>query len=438
MKNKGLAFLFGCLLSISFTAAGSCQQTINQSLTAFANGDFQNARQHFTWVLGKKYTTDALSQVHRQLGRFKAKGHSRWLVINQQHYLLTSMLFSSGPKTAIGRCDPSGAISYFEWGPWSDARSRIAKAKVQKLSSGVSLVPDILRSRWGPLPAVWTFPQGNGPFAAVLLVAGAGAQDMDGREGANQPLKQLAIALAKKGIASFRYDKAIRAYPTPAILDKQLTVDDDETDDALSALSLMAKNRQLNPQRIFLLGHSLGAMLAPRIAKRSQVDLKGVIMMAAPSLTLLDNAKLQTAYLDKLNALNAVAAKQHQIELEQEQQLLANHKPGTAIDGDFIGMPQSWFLSLHQYAQVKVAQSLTLPLLLLQGAQDFQVPAAQNWPIWQAALNDKTNATLIEYPALSHLFMPAGKAPSPKDYQKAAVIPAKVTDDMNAWIKAHS
>ena len=64
------------------------------------------------------------------------------------------------------------------------------------------------------LPGTLSMPTGNGPFPAVVLVAGSGPQDRDETIGPNAPLRDLAWGLASNGIAVLRYDKRTKAHGT--------------------------------------------------------------------------------------------------------------------------------------------------------------------------------------------------------------------------------
>src|SRR6185437_11029464 len=90
----------------------------------------------------------------------------------------------------------------------------------------------------GPLPGTLTVPAGDGPFPAVLLIAGSGPNDRDETIGPNKPFADLARALAMHGIASLRYDKRTFVYGKNSRVGN---VDDEVTDDALAALQTLAK-----------------------------------------------------------------------------------------------------------------------------------------------------------------------------------------------------
>ena len=152
------------------------------------------------------------------------------------------------------------------------------------------------------LPGTLTLPEGSGPFPAVVLVHGSGPNDRDETIGPNKPFRDLAWGLASQGIAVLRYDKRTRAHAsqfTPDVL-ARLTVKEETVDDALLAAQLLRQTQGIDPKRIVILGHSLGAMLAPRIGQQDPT-LAGLIILAGPTRPLEDITADQFDYLYNLD-----------------------------------------------------------------------------------------------------------------------------------------
>lgn len=414
-----------------------CGATVTTSLQALGRGQMVEAGKDFDAKLSKSHDSAALTSVWNSLlheaGEFQRVGTSRGIRVGGRSYVLTNMVFSKGTMESISACDAAGKISFFEWSRASDAEEKISGAKPQIGPGGIRILPTTVSSQWGPLPAILTLPMGKAPFPAVVLVAGAGPQDENATIGPNKPLEDLANGLATNGIASLRYEKSIRAYPAEAGLDKTVTVDDTETNDAVTALNVLRSTKQVNPREIFLIGHSLGAMMVPRIVERGP-QIAGAIMMASPSESILVNGVAQTRYIAHLQHTPAAKLQKQLDSLDQEEMLLGKTPHGQIPPGQYLGMPQSWWMSLHEYDQIKEAESLKIPLLILQGSADFQVSPQENFPRWQRLFLGNPRVTLIEYPGLSHIFMPAGNPPSPADYDKPLKMDNKVIADISAWI----
>ena len=116
-----------------------------------------------------------------------------------------------------------------------------------------------------PLKGMLMLPDGDGPFPGVVLVHGSGSSNMDEKVGKLTPFRDIAQGLARRGIASVRYDKRSHAHGLKMVLDKAhpITVWEETIEDALLAARLLRGDRRIGP--VFLAGHSMGAMLAPRI-----------------------------------------------------------------------------------------------------------------------------------------------------------------------------
>ncbi len=130
------------------------------------------------------------------------------------------------------------------------------------------------------------------------MVHGSGASDRDETVGANKPFRDLAYGLAERGIAVIRYDKRTKVYGADsAPAGKEITFDEESVDDALSAIKLARSIPTINPERIYILGHSLGGTLAPRIVQRSDKVPAGIILLAGAARPLEDLFISQVKFL---------------------------------------------------------------------------------------------------------------------------------------------
>jgi len=288
------------------------------------------------------------------------------------------------------------------------------------------------------LPGTLTLPKGSGPFPAVVLVHGSGPHDQDETIGANQPLKDLAWGLASRGIAVFRYTKRTQKYGAQSSADPaKLTVDDETMSDARAAVELLARQAKIDPKRIFLAGHSLGAYLAPWIASRDS-RIAGIVMLAANTRPMEQLLLEQMRSLVSAGGAPTPADQQQLAAVEAGVRRIESPdlKPGDSVVLLGGAMPASYWLDLRNYHPLAVAGDLRIPVLILQGGRDFQVPPATNFTEWKSALDGRNNVTLKLYPDLNHLFM-AGTGPSlPEEYQKPGHVDAQVVADMAAWISS--
>ena len=153
-----------------------------------------------------------------------------------------------------------------------------------------------------PLNGKLTFPnQQNGLLPAVVLVHGSGPSDMDEKIGENAPFKDLAEGLSEKGIAVIRYDKRTFVYGKEMRNDTGLSVKEETIEDALLAADILRKDLRIDAKKIFIIGHSMGGMLAPRIDAEGG-GFAGIIIMAGSP------RKLEEIIMDQndqvLNSLN--------------------------------------------------------------------------------------------------------------------------------------
>ena len=285
------------------------------------------------------------------------------------------------------------------------------------------------------LPGTLTIPKGVGPFPAVVLVHGSGPNDRDETVGSNKPFKDLAWGLASRGIAVLRYEKRTKVYADRLVsLDGEFTVKEETIDDALAAVSLLRERRETDPGRIVLLGHSLGGMLAPRIAQASP-DIAGLIVMAGPARSLEDLVLEQARYIVSQSGEPSLQEQQQIQAIEQQVQAIKALQPSGDGSGKemLLGAPASYWLDLRGYDPAEAAGALSQPMLILQGERDYQVSMA-DFRRWQDVLSSRPSVQFKSYPELNHLFI-AGSGPSaPEEYQTPGHVAAVVVDDLASWI----
>jgi len=280
------------------------------------------------------------------------------------------------------------------------------------------------------LSGTLTMPKGEGPFPTLILVHGSGPQDRDQSIGPNKPFKDLAWGLASKKIAVFRYDKRTKVHGQKMGTD--FTVEEEVIEDALFAMDLLRRQEGIDPEGIFLLGHSMGGMLAPEIANRDG-NVAGVLVLAGPTRTLLELILEQTEYISLIDG---------KID-EAEQKNLEDIKGTvTAIENrDFVeneivfGAPAAYWYDLIERKPIDEALNLHVPLLVLQGGRDYQV-TIEDFEGWKEGLSEKEYVVFSFYPDLNHLFMEGEDKSTPKEYLKSGNVYTPVIMDIAYWILA--
>ena len=414
----------------------ACVAHAAASLDALTHGDYAGARKDFDDAIAGKLDAARLEQMWKLLqGRFGAyRSHG---AMGQKsfagHAVAASTLsFANMQLGFVAACDAQDKISTYRFVPADMLAGTAAQAHAEAEAEGVRVLPLDVPTPVGPLHGALTLPTGTGPFPAMVLVAGSGPHDMDETVGPNKPFQDIAEGLARAGIASLRYDKRTFDHPQGSA---GLVIDTEVTDDAVAAAHLLARQQGIDPKRVFVLGHSLGAMMAPRIGQRDP-QLAGLVLMAGPARPFLDVSAEQVRELGAREHATAAQLTAREQAIAAEQKKLAGADPRHPPAGMFGGASQAYWLSLHDYDQVATAKALSMPMLILQGGSDFQVSPTLDFARWQQVLAGRPHTTFHLYPGLSHLFMPAGKTGTPADYQRPARVDTQVIADIAAWVKA--
>ena len=295
-------------------------------------------------------------------------------------------------------------------------------------------------ARGWSLPGSLMLPPPANRTPVVVLIQGSGPNDRDETIGPDKPLRDLAIGLAARGIASLRYDK--RAYALRARFKAELpnpTLDDEVVDDAVAAVELVAARRDVGP--VLIVGHGEGGWLAPRIAARAVkkgVEIAGVAMLAANVTPLADLIVQQMEFAAKQPSRNVTAAMVDDAKQRRDRvhRLVESGGRGDpAVVGEPLpsDLPASMWLDMGRYdpAAALLAQPL-LPALLIFGGRDFQVPIREE-ALWQTRLGPRANTVFVDFPTINHLLIEGSGPMSADEYAPGHVAEALI-DRLADWI----
>lgn len=376
--------------------------------------------------------TEVFAQLEKQFGKYHSKGEWKKNTSAGQLLYYCDVQFERYALRFLIAFEPDGKANTIRFMPIppTPAVAPTSPNKDYLEESAIEIVSGSYR-----LPGTLSLPKNLDKAPVVILVHGSGPLDRDETIGLNKPFRDLAWGLSEQGIAVVRYDKRTYVYGTKWIpAGKEGTYDDETVDDALAAIEWVKKNPSLDAKRIYVVGHSLGGMLAPRIAQRTKA-LRGIVLLSGNARPLEDLILEQVTYISSLTDSSEVA--KMQIELIRSQ--VANVKKlGTDNYDTKVGLPFNLSTAYWQFAkdykQVKTAARLTLPILILQGERDYQV-TMEDFKAWNAGLSHHKNVSFKSYPKLNHLYQEGKGKSTPSEYALAIPVAKYVVEDIVNWIK---
>ena len=433
-----------CVVFVTFLQSSSPQQDEQDALArarsvfaAIEAKDFARIEAQFDEKMKAALPPGRLeaawNTLQAQAGALKScSGEPRVRTMEGKRMVITPCDFERAKVDAQFAFDGEGRISGLAFRPAAAPPVPYALPPYANAASYTEADTTVASGQW-MLPATLTMPAGAGPFPAVVLVHGSGANDRDETVGANKPFKDLAVGLASRGVAVLRFDKRTKVYGAKSGALDTFTVKQEVVDDALAAAQLLRTQPKIDPARLFVLGHSLGGMLIPRIAA-ADPKLAGVIVMAGAARPLEDAILAQTKYM--ANVDGTITAEE-QKGIDDAAAIGASVRaltPEDAKTGKMIfNTPASYWLDLRGYDPPLAARAITAPILVLQGERDYQV-TMEEFARWKDALVSRRDVTFHSYPALNHLFI-AGTGPArPAEYQIPGHVDEAVIRDIGAWV----
>ena len=281
------------------------------------------------------------------------------------------------------------------------------------------------------------------PVPGVVLVQGSGPSDKDETIGQTRLFADIAAAFAKQGIATLRYDKRTYTYGATMTAEEiaNLTVEEETIQDAISAGRLLLANENIDPTHVILLGHSMGAMLAPRIVSEADGVFTGMVLVAGTPKTLLDIMVSQNR--DLLTTLEGDTLTQAETQVEAfVDQVAALKKVKTADEAKQItiaGINAYYFWEMMQTDASALIKKLKLPTYIVQGSADFQVSLEDGIEAYEDSLGTKDD--FVQYKTfhkLNHLLMlfegPSADKGTVAEYNTAATLDAQAARDLADWV----
>jgi pimeloyl-ACP methyl ester carboxylesterase len=309
-----------------------------------------------------------------------------------------------------------------------------------------------------------TTPLGAGPFPSVVLVAGSGPQDRDAKLAGHRPFLVLADYLARRGIASLRYDKRGVALSTG---DFTASASADFAADAEAAVRFLQGRPGMARGRVGIIGHSEGGLIAPVVAARSR-DVAFIVLLAGPGIPGDSGMQLQRRATIALasgttrvmlqrgleaNRLMFAAMRAARDSADMATRLIAAQvetvgrlpadergEANRQLDVKRALLLSPWWRSFILYDPRPTLRKLEVPVLALNGTLDLQVTCSPNLSEIAAALRSGGNRDyrVVAMPGLNHLFQTTTTG-DPAEYEKNAESFAPAALDLIAtWIRARA
>jgi pimeloyl-ACP methyl ester carboxylesterase len=294
------------------------------------------------------------------------------------------------------------------------------------------------------LAGTFTFPKEGGPFAAVVMITGSGAQNRNEEVFGHKPFLVISDYLTRHGIAVLRFDD--RGFGKSTGDYKSATSKDFATD-VLAGVEYLKTRNEVNKKEIGLIGHSEGGLIAPMVAAKSS-DVAFIVLMAGPglpgdSILIMQAAlisKAEGASQDDVAKAEVVNRKIYDI-IKNEPDSIKAHNEITAIfEKYYDSLPDSekaktgdkntalkmlsrietpWFKYFIKYDPRPTLEKVKCPVLAIDGSKDLQVPPKEDLAAIKEALTKGGNKNFetIELKGLNHLFQTCTTG-APSEYNK--------------------
>jgi hypothetical protein len=305
------------------------------------------------------------------------------------------------------------------------------------------------------LAGTLTLPQGKGPFPAVVMITGSGAQDRDETILGHKPFAVIADRLTRDGIAVLRVDDRGFAKSTGNFAK---ATDDDFAVDTAAQVAFLRKRPDIDPARVGLIGHSEGGLVAPKVAAKDP-RIAFIVLMAGPGVPLSEVLRAQRAALGPAMGASPEQIRRSQALVDHVNAALRDSKDDADAEaraltvikaeaGALAPTPATqqmmakqlstgWMRALVDYDPRPTLAKVKCPILALNGSKDGQVPPDQNLPAIREATRANPDVTIVELPNLNHLFQTA-KTGAVGEYADIRETVAPIAlDAMSAWIRKH-
>lgn len=295
-----------------------------------------------------------------------------------------------------------------------------------------------------PDPAI----HGEGPYPAVYFHSGSGPADRHGWAAhayIDCGTWEILDAIANAGFAVLRIDdrgagesgrggEGMDSYD----FDVHYLVNDGR-----ACVEWLIAREEVDPSRVFVIGHSEGATIAPMIEGKSNIDLAGIVAMAGCGRNLQD-----VVYDQVYRAVRVLGGEYVEERMRVQAEITDAMREGRAPDFDIVDEEswnetrgtRAWMASHFRLDLRKIYSAVACPVLVIQGESDFQVQV-EDARIYAKylAMGECTDVTLRILPDLDHMFKPCGGRESTMDmYREDRRVDPPFIDILVNWLVDHA
>lgn len=299
-----------------------------------------------------------------------------------------------------------------------------------------------------------TLPEKKGKFPVVIIISGSGPQNRDGEIFGHKPYYVIADQLTKNGIGVLRFDERGVGKSEGNFETASISV---LSSDINSAITYLKTRKEVNNKKIGLVGHSIGGIIAPKVASENK-DVNFIVLLAAPAINGDELMLLQKATLERMMGLNELQISQGQeivkgaydiiVNSNLENQFLkdsihsfyvnkyGNMLPKNQRNAVIEQITGNEILSLIKSKPSEYLEKIKCPVLALNGDKDFQVPAKENLSALKNSFekNGNKDVKIVELENLNHLFQESKTGMSSEYSEIEQTISPKVLELITNWI----
>jgi uncharacterized protein len=306
-----------------------------------------------------------------------------------------------------------------------------------------------------------TYPKSGSNFPAVVLVAGSGPHNRNSGMSLHNTLQVLADHLTRQGFAVLRYDKRGVGLTGGDIHPGSTT--DQYAADALAAVRFLKTLPNIDPNRIGVVGHSEGGIIAAMVAAEAPQDVSFIVMLAGTGLPGIDNQILQNQATDRAEGIPEALIQLKQAhdrqlfqvaasKLGHDEAISAMIKVTDELPADVktrLGLPKEglplevyegfltpWFRRYLELDPRSFLEKVKVPVLALIGEKDLQVPPAENIREIEHSLGHQVSPLTVvrTLPSINHNLQAANTGQAWEYFFIEETVAPSLLTELSAWL----